>query len=86
MEKTLKIENEEGLHARPAGVFVKKASEFRSQVFVKANETKVNAKSIMSLMTLGLEKNAEMTIITEGDDEKEALEALSALVEGKFAH
>jgi len=86
MEKTLIIENEEGLHARPAGILAKKASEFQSQVFIQSGETKINAKSIMSIMTLGLEKNAEITLITEGEDEKEALDALTQLVESRFNH
>lgn len=86
MEKTLIIENEEGLHARPAGMFVKKANEFISQVFIRSQSNQVNAKSIMNILTLGLEKNAEITLVTQGADEAEALSALSGLIESKFAH
>lgn len=84
MEQTFKILNEEGMHARPAGAFVKVASEFKSAVEVRANGVVKNGKSIMGLMTLGLTKDSEITVITNGEDELEALKKLGLLIENKF--
>lgn len=84
-EKTVTLLNDEGLHARPAGVFVKKASQFKSTVEIRVGETTKNAKSIMNLMGLGLEKGAEFTIVAKGEDEAQAVEALSQLVAAKFS-
>lgn len=84
MEKTFKILNEEGMHARPAGAFVKVASEFKSNVEVKANGMTKNGKSIMGLMSLGLAKDSEITVVTNGEDESAALDKLGHLIENKF--
>ncbi len=84
MEKTFKILNEEGMHARPAGAFVKVASEFKSNIEIMANGTKKNGKSIMGLMSLGLAKDSEITVITTGEDEVAAMTKLSTLIENKF--
>jgi phosphocarrier protein HPr len=84
MEQTFKILNEEGMHARPAGAFVKVANEFKSSVEVKANGLTKNGKSIMGLMSLGLQKDSEITVITKGEDEAEALKKIGFLIENKF--
>lgn len=84
MENTVKIVNESGMHARPAGVFVKVASSFTSDVQLKVGEKVVNAKSIMNLMTLGLALDDEITIIANGDDAEGAVKALTDLVNNKF--
>lgn len=84
MEQTFKILNEEGMHARPAGAFVKVANEFKSSVEIKANGITKNGKSIMGLMSLGLSKDSEITVITKGEDEIEALKKLGLLIENKF--
>jgi phosphocarrier protein HPr len=84
MEQTFKILNEEGMHARPAGAFVKVANEFKSTVEIKANGLTKNGKSIMGLMSLGLSKDSEITVITKGEDEIEALKKLGLLIENKF--
>ena len=62
MEKIVTIKNASGLHARPAGMFVKKASEFKSTVEVKAKNKVVNAKSIMGIMSLGLDVDRDMCL------------------------
>lgn len=85
MEQVVTIQNDEGLHARPAGIFAKKAAQFKSQVMIQTPSKKVNAKSIMSLMGLGIEKGHQITIITEGEDEQEAMKSLVQLIESKFA-
>ena len=84
MEKTLKILNEEGLHARPAAVLVKKASSFQSDIKLKTADKEVNAKSLMSDMTLGLKKDAEVQIIADGDDAQKVIDEISDLVQTKF--
>jgi phosphocarrier protein len=84
MEQTFKILNEEGMHARPAGAFVKVASEFKSSVEIKANGMTKNGKSIMGLMSMGLQKDSEITVITNGEDEVEAIKKLGLLIENKF--
>jgi len=84
MEKTLKILNEEGMHARPAGAFVKVASEFKSAIEIKANGMTKNGKSIMGIMSLGLAYDSEITLVANGDDAEAALNKLEALVNNKF--
>ncbi len=72
------------MHARPAGAFVKVASEFKSSVEVKANGMTKNGKSIMGLMSMGLTKDSEITLITKGEDEAEAMNKLGTLIQNKF--
>lgn len=84
MEKTVVINNEKGIHIRPAGEFVKTAGKFKSQVQIDFNGKKVNGKSVMILMSLGLKKGSEITITTSGEDAEEALNALVELVENGF--
>jgi phosphocarrier protein HPr len=76
--------NKEGLHARPAGVLAKTAAGFKSKVELQFNQKKVNAKSSMSLMTLGLTHNSEFTILADGDDSEQAVKTLSELVDKEF--
>ena len=84
MEKIITILNEEGLHARPAAVLVKKASSFRSDIVLKVDDKEVNAKSLMSVMTLGLKKDAQIQVVANGDDAEKALNELSELAQNKF--
>jgi phosphocarrier protein HPr len=84
MEMTVTVTNEEGMHARPAGIFVKKAGEFKSHVQVKANGQSKNGKSIMSLMSLGIKGGQNIIIETQGEDAEAALKALVDLVNQKF--
>jgi len=81
MEKNVSIKNASGLHARPAGMFVKKAAEFKSTVEVIAKGKTVNAKSIMSL---GLGQGDELTVVANGEDQEAAVNALVELIEGGF--
>jgi phosphocarrier protein HPr len=84
MEKTVTIKNASGLHARPAGMFVKKASEFKSTVEIKAKDKVVNAKSIMGIMSLGLGQGDTVTIVADGNDAENAINELVELVESGF--
>ncbi|AYC94650.1 TPA: HPr family phosphocarrier protein [Clostridioides difficile] len=84
MEKVVSIKNASGLHARPAGMFVNKAAEFKSTVEVVAKDKTVNAKSIMGIMSLGLAQGEELKLVVNGEDEEVALAAMVELVESGF--
>lgn len=83
-KKEFTIQNEEGLHLRPAGMFVKLASTFSSEIWVEKDGETANGKSIMGLALLAAERDALISITAEGEDAAEALEALGALVERRF--
>ena len=83
-EATVEIENELGLHARPAAEFVKQASKFSSEIFVVKNGIQVNGKSIMGVLTLAAERGSLITIKAKGADEDLAVQALVLLVKSKF--
>ena len=80
-EKKVKIKNETGLHARPASKFVQKADNFNSEINIIYNGEKVNAKSIMGVMSLGIGQGSEITLKAEGDDSRVALEKLVDFIE-----
>jgi phosphocarrier protein HPr len=75
-QKTFTVTAETGIHARPATLLVQAASKFDSEVHLQYKDKKVNLKSIMGVMSLGVGKDAEITIITEGNDEADALNSL----------
>ncbi|MFD1416899.1 HPr family phosphocarrier protein [Oceanobacillus jeddahense] len=83
VEKTVKIELDSGLQARPAAYFVQEANRFDSHIFLEKDDKKVNAKSIMGLMSLALTKGEEIKLIIEGEDEEEAMAYLTTLVREK---
>lgn len=85
MERTVTVLNEEGLHARPAGLLVKKAAEFQSAIEFRANGMTKSAKSIMGLMGLGLAHGNQVTLVADGADADQALAALARLFERRFA-
>ena len=84
LETTFKVTTEDGLHARPAGLLAKKAAEFKSKIELQHAGEAVNAKSIMMIMSLGLEKGSEVRIVANGDDANLAILALSELVKNGF--
>jgi len=83
-EVTLTVHHEEGLHARPASLFVKTAQCFDCDIQVCCKETEANAKSMLSVLTLGAGQGSVVTLRAEGADATEALEALKNLVECNF--
>ena len=83
-EITLTVHHEAGLHARPAALFVQTATQFESAIKVSYDGREVNAKSILSVLTLGANRGAVVTIHAEGGDADAALRALQALVENNF--
>jgi len=82
IEKKLTIKNEQGLHARPAAVFVQIANKYESDIIVKKGTQEVNGKSIMGLLTLAAEKGAKLSIKANGNDAKEAIEDLEKIILG----
>ena len=83
-ERSVRIANQYGLHARPAAEFVKLANRFRSDVFVRKHDLEVNGKSIMGMMMLAAEFGSEITIRATGTDAPEAVQNLVGLVAGRF--
>lgn len=81
VEETLVIKNKTGLHARPASLLVKKANSFPCSVYLKKDGKEVDAKSILSVLSLGVGEGDTVTIITDGEMEKAALEQLIKLLE-----
>lgn len=88
MQKTtLRIINEAGLHARPASELVKAASQFKSEISVRSitkASNAVNAKSILGILTLGVERGHEIELTVEGEDEVQAIQYLRQLIESGF--
>lgn len=79
-ERNVTVKLKTGLHARPAALFVQEANKYASEVFVSKNDKKVNAKSIMGIMSLAVAHGSEIIIHAEGVDEGQAIEALAAIV------
>ncbi len=84
-EQSTTIQNRLGLHARPAAELVKVAGKFRSEISIGKDGMWVNAKSILGVMTLAAERGSEVTVRAEGEDAREALAALIALLSRDFA-
>ncbi len=82
--RTITIRNRAGIHARPAALIVQTANRFHSQVYFEKDSNRINGKSIMGIITLGATYNSTLTLIADGDDEREALDAIAQLFENKF--
>ena len=82
--KDLVVQNQVGLHARPATFFIQKANEFKASVWVEKDERKVNAKSLLGVLSLGITKGTTINIIADGSDENEAVEVLVHLIASNF--
>lgn len=82
--KEVVLKNKTGLHARPASEFVQKANSFVSNINIIKDDKKYNAKSIISILSMGAGKDTKLIIDAEGDDSQEAVEALVALVKSGF--
>ena len=83
--KDVTVENQVGLHARLATFFIQKANEFKSSIWVEKEERRVNAKSLLGVLSLGIVSGTSIRIIADGSDEKNAVESLVKLVESGFA-
>ena len=83
--KDVTVQNKVGLHARPATFFIQKANEFKASIWVEKEERRVNAKSLLGVLSLGIVGGTTIRIIADGSDEEEAVEELVRLVQSGFA-
>ena len=83
--KEVSVKNQVGLHARPATFFIQKANEFKSSVCVEKDERRVNAKSLLGVLSLGIVGGTTIRIMADGSDEEQAVDGLVKLVESGFA-
>lgn len=83
IKETIRVLNENGLHALPASRFVKLAEKFTSSVTLTKEEIEVSGKSIMGILTLACEKGSEVILACDGKDEKETMKALKKILEGQ---
>ena len=83
--KQATVNNQVGLYARPATVFIQKANEFKSTIWVEKDEQRVNAKSLLGVFSLGIIKGSTIDLIADGTDEKDAVDALVELISSDFA-
>jgi len=79
------VQNSVGLHARPATFFIQRANEFKSSVWVEKDERRVNAKSLLGVLSLGIVKGTKINIVADGSDQDEAVNTLVALIESNFS-
>ncbi len=85
VSKEIVVQNQVGLHARPATFFIQKANEFKSSIWVSKDDRKINAKSLLGVLSLGVTRGTAITVTAEGADEQEAVDALEALIVSNFA-
>ncbi len=83
--KEVVVQNKVGLHARPATFFIQKANEFKSSIWVERDERRINAKSLLGVLSLGILGGTKIRIIADGPDEKEALDSLVKMVQSGFS-
>ena len=82
--KEVLVSNQVGLHARPATFFIQKANEFKSSIWVEKDERRVNAKSLLGVLSLGITRGVNISIIADGPDEEQAVMALIDLISSNF--
>ena len=85
ISKEVTINNQVGLHARPATFFIQKANEFKSSIWIEREERRVNAKSLLGVLSLGIVKGTAGNFVADGVDEKEAIATLSELIDSDFS-
>jgi phosphocarrier protein len=83
-EKTVKVINRAGIHARPAALIVQEAKDFKCEIYLERDTDRINGKSIMGIITLGASHGSVIKLIAEGPDEEEAVEKIAHLFETKF--
>ena len=81
ISRSVTIQNNHGLHARPATFFIQKANSYKSSIWVEKEDCRVNAKSLLGVLSLGIVKGTTITIIADGQDENEAVTGLVELIE-----
>ncbi len=84
ISRDVTVINASGLHARPATFFIQKSNTFKSSIWVETGDRRVNAKSLLGVLSLGIAKGMTITLIADGQDEETALSALVSLIENGF--
>ena len=84
VSKEIIVRNQVGLHARPATFFIQKANEFKSSIWVVKDERKVNAKSLLGVLSLGITRGTVVTVVADGTDENEAVEKINELAKAEI--
>ena len=84
ISRSVTINNSVGLHARPATFFVQKANCFKSSIWVEKDDCRVNAKSLLGVLSLGISKGTAITLIADGVDESSAIDGLAELINSEF--
>lgn len=84
ISREVTIKNSVGLHARPATFFIQKANSFKSSIWVEREDRRINGKSLLGVLSLGIVKGMSITIIADGTDEEEAIEGLATLIDTGF--
>jgi phosphocarrier protein len=82
--KEVTVKNQIGLHARPATFFIQKANEFKASIWIEKEDRRVNAKSLLGVLSLGIVGDTQIKIIADGTDEALAVDSLVRLVESGF--
>ena len=85
ISKEVLVNNQVGLHARPATFFIQKANEFKSSIWIEKEDRRVNAKSLLGVLSLGIVKGTEVKIVADGVDESSAIQTLSELIDSDFS-
>ena len=85
LKKDVTITNNIGLHARPATFFIQKANTYKSSIWIEKDDRKVNAKSLLGVLSLGIAKGMTITLVADGDDAEKALNGLAELIQTGFA-
>ena len=83
--KDIEVKNQVGLHARPATFFIQRANEYKSSIWVEKDERRVNAKSLLGVLSLGVVQGTKILIVADGSDEQEAVDTLVELIESNFS-
>ena len=83
--KETTVNNQVGLHARPATFFIQKANEYKSSIWVEKDNRRVNAKSLLGVLSLGIVKGTAINLIADGPDEEAAINALVELINSEFS-
>ena len=85
VQKSMEVQLDNGLEARPVAVFVQVASQYESTIYVEVDDKKVNAKSIMGMMSLGLDNGETLTVVADGSDESAAVAHIKRFLSGQDA-
>ena len=85
VQKSMEVQLDNGLEARPVAVFVQVASQYESTIYVEVDDKKVNAKSIMGMLSLGLDNGETLTVVADGSDESAAVAHIERFLSGQDA-